>query len=96
MEENGRDPATFVISKRVFIAVEKDESLAKKRLSQYTDHVYHNSGRAAEVAVWGSPSKCIEQLADLTTAGAQLLLLDTVYDQLEQIDCLAQDVMPYV
>ena len=96
LEEQGRDPSTFAIAKRVYIAVEDDEREAEKRLREYTDHVYHSSDRAVEVSVWGSPGKCIQELAEITGMGAQLLMLDAVYDQLEQVDRLAQDVMPYL
>ena len=96
LEEQGRDPSTFAISKKVFIAVEDDERKAEKRLREFTGHVYHDPDRAVEVSVWGSPGKCIEQLAELTGAGVQLLLLEAIYDQLEQIERLAQDVMPHL
>ena len=97
LESEGRDPATFPISKRVYMAVDDDEGRAEKRLREWFGRsAYKNADLAAEVCVWGSAAICIEQLAEITTAGAQLLLLNPVFDVMEHVDRLAEGVMPHL
>ena len=101
LEEDGRDPSTFVISKRVYLAVDDDVRRAERRLTEwfarrYKDAKAYTSKLASEVCVWGSAAMCTEQLAEITKAGAQLLLLNPVFDLMEQMDRLGQDVMPHL
>ena len=98
LEEEGRDPSTFLISKRVYIAVDdEDEGRAKRRLREwFAGSSYRNAALGEEVSVWGNAARCTEQLADIVAAGAQLVMLDPVFDQMEQLDTLAQEVVPHL
>lgn len=97
LEEQKRDPATFMISKRVYLALDEDEKRGERRLREwYARSVYRNADRGSQVSVWGSPSRCIEALAELTTAGAQHLLLNPVFDMPDQIDRLSEEVIPHL
>ncbi len=90
MEEEGRDPATFTIAKRVHIAVDADEARAERRLREWFGGHYRNPDLAAKVGVAGTPEHCAERLAEATEAGAGLLLLNPVFDQMEHLEALAE------
>ena len=95
LEEADRDPATFAISKRVYLAVDNDEVRAETRLRQwFSDSMYKSADMGSRVAVWGSASQCTEKLAKISEAGAQMLMLNPVYDHMEHLEVLAQEVVP--
>ena len=49
---------------------------------------------AAEVSVWGSADQCVAGLREITAAGARLLMLNPVFDELEQLEILAAEGRP--
>src|SRR5207247_11399159 len=69
LEEAGRDPATFPLGKRVYIAVDRDRARAGRRLAEWFGAFYGNPELAAAVSVWGDPGARLDRLADLPAAG---------------------------
>jgi alkanesulfonate monooxygenase SsuD/methylene tetrahydromethanopterin reductase-like flavin-dependent oxidoreductase (luciferase family) len=51
--------------------------------------MYAARGLTERVAVCGPPETCAEQLQDLVAMGARELLLNPMYDHLEQLEALA-------
>ncbi|MGH7960813.1 MAG: LLM class flavin-dependent oxidoreductase [Candidatus Binatia bacterium] len=96
LDEAGRDPATFPISKRVYLAVDADRDRAERRLREWFAMRYKNADMATRVSIWGSRAECIDKLSELVRAGAQHLLLNPVFDESEHLEMLAQEVMPHV
>jgi probable F420-dependent oxidoreductase len=96
LDEAQRDPATFAISKRVYLAVDKDRDRAERRLHEWFGLRYKNAEWAARVSIWGGPAECTDKLAALVQAGAQHLLLNPVFDELEHLELLAQEVIPHL
>ena len=96
LEEAGRDPATFAVSKRVYIAVDDDRDRAERRLREWFGARYRNADMGSRVSIWGSRAQCIDELAELVRAGAKHLLLNPVFDELEQLELLAREVMPHL
>jgi probable F420-dependent oxidoreductase len=96
LDEAQRDPATFAISKRVYLAVDTDRDRAERRLREWFGLRYKNADWASRVSIWGSPAECVDKLGKLVQAGAQHLLLNPVFDDLEHVELLAQDVMPHL
>ena len=94
LDEAQRDPATFAISKRVYLAVDTDRERAAKRLREWFGIRYRNADMASKVCVWGSRDECLNQLGKLVQAGAQHLMLNPVFDEMEHLNLLAQEVMP--
>ena len=94
LDEEKRDPSTFAFSKRVYIAVDNDRNRAERRLRDWFAVRYKNAEMAPKVAVWGSRAECTDRLADLVRAGAQHLLLNPVFDELEHLELLAREVIP--
>jgi len=94
LEEEQRDPAMFPISKRVYIAIDRDRARAEQRLREFFDSVYENADKGPTVSVWGSPEECVQQLRDVLSMTPQLVLLNVVSDHMEQMEILAKEVIP--
>jgi len=94
LAEAGRDPARFPVAKRVYIAVDEDRARAGRRLGEWFGAFYGRPEMAEKVAVWGGPQECIDRLGDVIEAGARMLLLNPVFDELAQLERLASDVAP--
>jgi len=94
LEEEGRDPSTFPLSKRLYIAVDRDKARASRKLQEWFGKVYGNGGLALEVSIFGGEEECVEKLGELTAEGLDLLLLNPVYGVMDQAARLARDVLP--
>ena len=94
LDEAQRDPATFAISKRVYLAVNTDRERAEKRLREWFGIRYRNADMASQVGIWGSRDECLNKLGELVQAGAQHLMLNPVIDEMEHLELLAQEVVP--
>ena len=51
---------------------------------------------AEPVAVTGPPDACVRGLREVADAGAELILLNPVFDEAEQMERLAAEVIPQV
>jgi probable F420-dependent oxidoreductase len=91
-----RDPATFTISKRVYIAVDTHKSRAEERLRAWFGSRYRNADMASRVAVWGGVNDCLDRLTELVASGAEHLLLNSAFDHLEHLEVLAQEIVPHL
>ena len=94
LDDAKRDPATFAISKRVYLAIDDDRARAERRLSEWFGVRYKNAEMAARVSVWGSVAECVDKLSQLIRAGAKHLLLNPVFDEMDQMEVLAADIVP--
>ena len=96
LAEAKKGSADFIIGKRVYLAVDRDRERAAKRLREWFGLFYGQADLADRVAVWGSAEECIERLKEIIAAGARLLLLNPVFDMMEQMEVLASEVVPRV
>ena len=94
LERRQQDPADFPISKRVYIAVDNDADRAKRRLTEWFGSWYGRAEMAAEVSVWGSVEACVEGLQEVVDAGAEMLMLNPVFDYDEHLETLMSQVGP--
>jgi len=99
LEEEGRDPDTFPISRRVYLCIDKDADKAKSVLfdwfsQRYPWMVSQNPDLIDELGVWGPPDQVAEGLADIVAAGARTLILNPLQDYVEQMEILAEDIIP--
>jgi alkanesulfonate monooxygenase SsuD/methylene tetrahydromethanopterin reductase-like flavin-dependent oxidoreductase (luciferase family) len=92
LEEAGRDPASFPISKRVFMSVHERPGIAQAEVHRWFSVVYHNPGLTTEGGVYGTPEQVREQLEELVAMGANHLLLNPVTRFPEQVEALAEVV----
>jgi probable F420-dependent oxidoreductase len=96
LDEAKRDPATFAVSKRVYLAVDNDRSRAERRLREWFGMRYRSADMGSQCGIWGSTAECTEKLGAIVRAGAHHLLLNPMFDDLEHLELLAQEVMPHL
>jgi probable F420-dependent oxidoreductase len=89
LKEAGRDPATFPISKRVFLSVHERPDVARAELHRWFSVVYHNPEGTDASGVHGTPEQVRQRLEDLAGMGANHLLLNPVGRYAEQLEALA-------
>jgi probable F420-dependent oxidoreductase len=89
LEEAGRDPAAFPISKRIFMAVDDDPAVARAELNRWYTEVYHNPAGTDTSGIHGTPAQVAERLHAMIAMGANHLLLNPVSRHVEQLDALA-------
>ena len=94
LDASGRDPGSFAVSKRVYLALDEDEDRAEERLRLWFGDRYGNADLASEVSVWGSEKRCLEGLQRVVDAGAQMLMLNPVLDHTEHLQGLNERVVP--
>jgi alkanesulfonate monooxygenase SsuD/methylene tetrahydromethanopterin reductase-like flavin-dependent oxidoreductase (luciferase family) len=99
MEEQQRDPASFPISKRVYLAVDDDAARAKRRLDEFFEARYPwmveaNPDFVAEICAWGPPEQVADGLRPVLEAGAEMIVLNPLWDFVEQMEALAGEVIP--
>ena len=96
LTRSGRDPSTFAISKRVYIALDDDEARAEGRLRDWFGDVYGSAEMAPRVSVWGSVSRCVEGLSEVVRGGAEMLMLNPVFDHMEALEALSDSIIPHL
>ena len=80
LDAAGRDPETFRIAKRLYLALDNNEQRAEDRLRSWFDRYYGSADLASRVSVWGPPSKIADTVGRITAAGAEMVLLNPVFD----------------
>jgi probable F420-dependent oxidoreductase len=91
--EAKRDPDTFDFGKRVYIAVDSDKDRAWSRLSEWFGARYGRTNYE-NIAIWGPPQECAARVREVTDAGARLILFTPVFDEYEQMERIAAEVIP--
>jgi len=96
LARHGRDPASFPIAKRVYIAVDDDPGRARDRMAAALDRLYgyFGLGDMTPVSVFGPPDACVRGLRAVAEAGAVLILVNPLFDDEEQMERLAGEVIP--
>ncbi|MGH8067924.1 MAG: LLM class flavin-dependent oxidoreductase [Candidatus Entotheonellia bacterium] len=89
LEEAGRDPATFPISKRVFLSVHERPDVARAEVHRWFSVVYRNPDGTDASGIHGTPEQVRERLEALVAMGANHLLLNPVCRHAEQLEALA-------
>ena len=92
LSEAKRDPAAYPVAKRVYIAVDRDKSRAGARLTEWFGAFYGRPQMAEEVSVWGPPEECVAGLQSVVAAGARMLMLNPVFDEMEHLEIFASEI----
>jgi probable F420-dependent oxidoreductase len=92
--EAGRDPDRFPIGKRVYLAIDRDRDRAVRRLAEWFRAFYGRPELAGQVAVCGDVGECLEGLGRVVQAGAGLLMLNPVFDEMEHLERFASELSP--
>lgn len=92
LEQAGRDPESYPISKRVFMSVHERADVAQAEVHHWFTTVYHNPELTTTGGVYGTPAQVQEQLEELVALGANHLLLNPISRHVEQLDAVAEIV----
>ena len=95
--EDGGDAGSFPVAKRIYVAIDDDAERARTRMADALIGVY---GRAfgstlMPVTVTGPPADCVRGVRAVADAGAELILLTALFDEREQMERLAAEVVPH-
>jgi len=89
LEDAGRDPDAFPISKRIFIAVDEKPEVARAELHRWFTEVYRNPAGTDASGIHGTPEQVRARLEEVVALGANHLLLNPVSRHVEQLEALA-------
>jgi alkanesulfonate monooxygenase SsuD/methylene tetrahydromethanopterin reductase-like flavin-dependent oxidoreductase (luciferase family) len=91
----GLTTAEFPIAKRVYIGVGDTPGTVRDRVNAGLAEVYGSRVETIEAAaVAGTPEDCVRGLRAVADAGAERILLTTLFDAEEQMGRLASEVIP--
>jgi probable F420-dependent oxidoreductase len=93
LNEQGRDPDTFRIGKRVYIHVDDDAERGHQRLEDALAQHYGRGGWSEHILA-GPPEACADGVRAVAEAGAELILLNPLVDDASQLERLATEVIP--
>jgi alkanesulfonate monooxygenase SsuD/methylene tetrahydromethanopterin reductase-like flavin-dependent oxidoreductase (luciferase family) len=88
-----RDPERFRFGKRVYVQVDDDPALARRRLEDALRQHY-GGGDWSEHMVAGPAEECAAGIRAVADAGAELILLNPLVDDRQQLERLAGEVIP--
>ena len=94
LQEETRDPATFSVSKRVYLAISNDEVRARSKLRTWIGAFYGNPDLADRWCIMGNAATVTEKLNEIVEAGSTHLMLNPIYDELEHLEIIAEEVAP--
>jgi probable F420-dependent oxidoreductase len=97
LAETSRPAEDFPIAKRVYIAIDEDAGRARTRANAALEGIYGHRVPAIEAAaIAGTAAGCVREVNQVAAAGAELILFTALFDQREQMEQLAADVIPRV
>jgi probable F420-dependent oxidoreductase len=96
LDEAKRDPATFGYGKRVYLAVDNDRARGEKRIREWFSKRYKNADLGPRVSIWGSSAECTEKIQEIVRAGAQHIVFNPMFDEMEHLEICAKEIMPYL
>jgi probable F420-dependent oxidoreductase len=88
----GKNPASFPISKRIFMSVHERPEVAKAELLRWFGDVYHNPQGIETHGFYGTPEQAREYIEEAQAMGATHLLLNPIIRYEEQLEALAEVV----
>jgi probable F420-dependent oxidoreductase len=95
LADQERPAASFPIAKRVYIAIDDDAGRARARMNAALAELYGRRVEAIEAAaVTGTAADCVRELRQVAEAGAELILCTALFEQAEQMEQLAAEVIP--
>ena len=96
LDQAQRDPASFHFAKRVYLAVDKDKARGEKRIREWFARRYKNADLGPKVSIWGSSAECAEKIQEIIHAGAQHIVFNPMFDEIEHLEICAKEIMPHL
>ena len=90
LEQAGRDPTGYPVSKRIFLAIDDRPEVARAELHRWFTEVYRNPAGTEASGIYGTPEQVREKLEAVVAMGANHLLLNPVSRFTEQVEAVAQ------
>ncbi len=81
----GRDPDTFTVAQRVYLAIDDDEGRGMARMGDWFDAHYGNRAIAERSAVVGSVDRVVDHVGELRAGGVDHVILNPVFDEFDQV-----------
>src|SRR6516225_1645525 len=95
LAEAGRAADSFPIAKRLYVAIDEDAERARARTNAALEGIYGQRVPAIEAAASAGPvADCVREVNQVAAAGAELILFTALFDQREQMERLAAEVLP--
>jgi probable F420-dependent oxidoreductase len=94
LTHSGRDPARFTIAKRAYLLLDDDREAALSRLRRWFGAIYGNPELADRVALVGSVEACAAGVREVQAAGAELVILNFIENELPSLRRAAEDLLP--
>lgn len=96
LDEAKRDPASFGYGKRAYLAVDNDKARAEKRIRKWFDRRYKNADLGPRVSIWGSAAECTEKIQEIVRAGAQHIVFNPMFNEMEHLEVCAKEIIPHL
>jgi probable F420-dependent oxidoreductase len=98
LTEQGRDPASFPVAKRIYIGIDDDAERARTRMAEGLAGVYGPAfgSTLMPVTVTGPADACVRGVQEVADAGAELILLTALFDETTQLERVAAEVIPHI
>jgi probable F420-dependent oxidoreductase len=96
LAEAKRELTTFHFAKRVYLAVDHDEARGERRIREWFARRYKNADLGPKVSIWGSAAKCTERIQEVVKAGAQQIVFNPMFDEMEHLEICAKEIMPHL
>jgi probable F420-dependent oxidoreductase len=96
LEEAKRDPAAFHFAKRVYLAVDEDKARGERRIREWFGKRYKNADLGPKVSIWGGSAECTEEIQAIIKAGAQQIVFNPMFDEMEHLEICAKEIMPHL
>jgi probable F420-dependent oxidoreductase len=96
LAEAKRDPTTFHFAKRIYLAVDNDEARGERRIREWFGGRYKNADLGPKVSIWGSAAKCTEKIQEIVKAGAQQIVFNPMFDEMEHLEICAKEIIPHL
>lgn len=94
LEKHGRDPRSYPISKRVYLAIDNDRESAEGKIKEwFTDH-YHSAELGMTVSLIGSADEIVDKLGPLVDEGLDMIMFNPVYNLTEHAQIIAERIVP--
>ena len=94
LAERGLTSDAFPLSKRLYLAIDTDRERARARMREWIGAFYGDPAYGDRWAIVGSVEDVAATLKQLQAAGANHVLLNTVFDYEEQLDLISRDLLP--
>ena len=94
LEKHDRDPSTYPISKRVYLAIDNDRVSAERKIQEWFTNHYHSAELGMTVSLIGSVDEIVDKLGPLVDEGLDMIMFNPVYNLIEHAQVIAERVVP--